>query len=184
MNISFNFWIFVVLLVFAFFALSYRDIRYMFLSKDADKIEKYLMKKKHEPYYGFILELANGNLPEAKRQLDDLDKKWKGKKTAIFRAQYYLRAGNTLKAKEEVALIDQVELKHYVLATIAVEEKDNKTVEALIPKLHKDWMKLAIEIEQALKRKNYTVAKEKKEKALEITKGLQYYMLFKEYEKI
>lgn len=184
MNVQFNFWIFVVLLIIAFFALSYRDIRYMFLSKDVDKIEKYLKKKSHEPYYGFILELANGNLPEANRQLEELDRKWKGKKTAIFRAQYYLRMKNLAKAKEEVAFIDQVEIRNYVRATIAVEEKDTRTVEELKPMLRKDWMKLVIETEQALKRKNYVLAKEKKEEALASTKGLQYFMIYKEYEKV
>ncbi|WP_223700519.1 hypothetical protein [Sutcliffiella deserti] len=184
MNLQFNFWIFVILLIFAFFVFSYKDIRYMFLSKDVDKIENYLVHKKHEPYYGFILELAKGNMPEAKRQLDELEKKWKGKKTAIFRAQYYLRVDLVEKAKEEVALIDQEELKNYVLAAIATIEKDDKSVEEFKVKLKKKWMVLAIETEQAKRKKNYSLAREKKEQALAATKGIQYFMIYKEYEKI
>lgn len=184
MNISFNFWIFVGLLVVAFFVLSLQDIRFMFLSKDVEKMEKYLIKKKHEPYYGFILELANGNLPEAKKQLEDLEKKWKGKKTAIFRAQYYLRVGNIVMAKEEAVLIEQPDMKNYVLAAIAAMEKDDAKVEALKTALKKDWMKHVIETEKAINKKNLSVAKEKKEAALASTKGLQYFMIYKEYENL
>ncbi|MCA1319196.1 hypothetical protein LC085_04655 [Bacillus tianshenii] len=184
MNISFNFWIFVGLLVVAFFVLSLQDIRFMFFSKDVEKMEKYLIKKKHEPYYGFILELANGNLPEAKKQLEDLEKKWKGKKTAIFRAQYYLRVGNIVRAKEEAELIEQPDMKNYVLAAIAAMEKDDAKVEALKPALKKEWMRHVIETERAINKKNLSVAKEKKEKALASTKGLQYFMIFKEYENL
>ncbi|MFE7061269.1 hypothetical protein ACFVAD_03815 [Sutcliffiella sp. NPDC057660] len=184
MNIAFNFWIFVALLVVAFFALSFQDIRFMFLSRDVVRIEKYLQKKRHEPYYGFILELANGNLPEAKKQLEDLEKKWKGKKTAIFRAQYYLRAGNIVRAKEEVELIDQQDMKNYVLAAIAAMEKDDAKVEELKGSLKKDWMNHVIETERAKNKKNFALAKENKELALASTKGLQYFMIHKEYENL
>lgn len=182
LNVQFDFWVFVVLLILAFIALSYRDVRYMFLSKDIEKIEKYLGKKRHEPYYGFILELANGNLPAAKKELDELERKWKGKKTAVFWAQYYLRVGNYAQAKEKVAKIDQADIKTYVLAGIAAGEKDDKKAEDLKNQLQKDWMKYAIETEVALNHKNYSLAKEKKELALQSTKGLQYYMIYKEFE--
>lgn len=184
MNIAFNFWIFVALLVVAFFALSFQDIRFMFLSRDVVRIEKYLQKKRHEPYYGFIFELANGNLPEAKKQLEDLEKKWKGKKTAIFRAQYYLRVGNIISAKEEVELIDQQDMKNYVLAAIAAMEKDDAKVEELKGSLKKDWMRHVIETERAMNKKNFALAKENKELALASTKGLQYFMIHKEYENL
>ncbi|KMJ58317.1 hypothetical protein AB685_10435 [Bacillus sp. LL01] len=184
LNVQFDFWVFVVLLILAFIALSYRDVRYMFLSKDVEKIEKYLEKKRREPYYGFILELANGNLPGAKKELEELERKWKGKKTAVFWAQYYLRVGNYAQAKEKVARIDQAEIKTYVLAGIAAGEKDYKKAEELKNQLKKDWMKYAIETEIALNRKNYTLAKEKKEQALESTKGLQYYMISKEFQEV
>lgn len=182
LNVQFDFWVFVVLLIFAFIALSYRDVRYMFLSRDVDKIEKYLEKKRSEPYYGFILELANGNLPSAKKELEELERKWKGKKTAVFWAQYYLRVGNYAKAKETVSKIDQAEIKTYVLAGIAAGEKEYKKAEDLKSQLKKDWMKYAIETEVALNQKNYTLAKEKKELALQSTKGLQYFMISKEFK--
>jgi hypothetical protein len=184
MNIAFNFWIFVGLLVMAFFILSFQDIRFMFLSRDIGKMEKYLQKKKHEPYYGFILELANGNLPQAKNQLEDLEKKWKGKKTAIFRAQYYLRVGNIVKAKEEAELIDQQDMKNYVHAAIAAMEKDEAKVDELKGTFKKDWMRHVIETERAKSKKNYALAKENKEQALASTKGLQYFMIYKEYENL
>jgi hypothetical protein len=184
LNVQFDFWVFVVLLILAFIALSYRDVKYMFLSKDVEKIEKYLVKKRNEPYYGFILELANGNLTGAKKELEDLEKKWKGKKTAVFRSQYYLRVGNLQQAKEEVKLIDQDEIKTYILAAVAVEEKDTKKAEELKQQLRKEWMKLAIETELAIHQKNFTLANEKKKQALASTKGLQYFMLYKEFQKI
>ncbi|MEA3321836.1 MAG: hypothetical protein U9Q88_17740 [Bacillota bacterium] len=184
LNVKFNFWIFVVLLVLAFIALSYKDIKYMFLSRDVEKIEKYLDKKRHEPYYGFVLELANGNLTSAKKELEELERKWKGKKTAVFWAQYYLRVGNYSKAKEQVATVDQADIRTYITAGIAVAEKDYKKAEELKGELRKDWMKFAIDTELALSRKNYTHAKEKKEQALASTKGLQYYMMFKEFQEI
>ncbi|NMH73238.1 hypothetical protein HF078_09150 [Bacillus sp. RO2] len=184
LNVKFNFWIFVVLLVLAFIALSYKDVKYMFLSRDVEKIEKYLDKKRHEPYYGFVLELANGNLTGAKKELEELERKWKGKKTAVFWAQYYLRVGNYSKAKEQVAKVDQAEIRTYITAGIAVAEKDYKKAEELKGELRKDWMKFAIDTELALSRKNYTLANEKKEQALASTKGLQYYMMFKEFQEI
>ncbi|CAG9620617.1 hypothetical protein [Sutcliffiella rhizosphaerae] len=184
LNIQFNFWGFVVILILAFAALSYRDVRYMFLSKDIDKIERYLEKKRHEPYYGFILELANGNLSLAKNELDELERKWKGKKTAVFWAQYYLKAKNLSKAKEKLEQIEQVDIRTYIQAGIAVEEKNFKVAEEFKSLLSKDWMKLAIELEMALGRKNYSLAKEKKEQALAVTKGLQYYMLYREFEQL
>ncbi|NLP50645.1 hypothetical protein [Bacillus sp. RO1] len=184
LNVQFNFWIFVVLLVLAFIALSYRDVKYMFLSRDVEKIEKYLDKKRHEPYYGFVLELANGNFTGAKKELEELERKWKGKKTAVFWAQYYLRVGNYSKAKEQVAKVDQAEIKTYLTAGIAVAEKDYKKAEVLKDEVRKDWMKYAIDTELALSRKNYTLAKETKEQALASTKGLQYYMMFKEFQEI
>lgn len=184
LNVQFNFWIFVVLLVLAFIALSYRDVKYMFLSRDVEKIEKYLKKKRHEPYYGFVLELADGNLTGAKKELEELERKWKGKKTAVFWAQYYLKVGNYTKAKEQVVKVDQHEIKTYITAGIAVAEKDYKKAEKLRGEVRKDWMKFAIDTELALSRKNYTLAKEKKEQALAATKGLQYYMMSKEFQEI
>ncbi|MCM3616615.1 hypothetical protein M3936_03365 [Sutcliffiella horikoshii] len=182
LNVQFDFWVFVVLLILAFIALSYRDVRYMFLSRDVEKIEKYLEKKRREPYYGFILELADGNLPAAKKELEDLERKWKGKKTAVFWAQYYLRVENYVKAREKAAKIEQAEIKTYVFAGITVGEKEYKKAEELKGQLKKDWMKYAIETEVALQQKNYTLANEKKELALQSTKGLQYYMLYKEFK--
>ncbi|WP_404449585.1 hypothetical protein LG307_07905 [Sutcliffiella horikoshii] len=184
LNVQFNFWIFVVLLVLAFIALSYRDVKYMFLSRDVEKIEKYLEKKRHEPYYGFVLELANGNLTGAKKELDELERKWKGKKTAVFWAQYYLRVGNYTKAKEQVVKVDQAEIKTYITAGIAVALKDYKKAEELKGEMRKEWMKFAIDTELALSQKNYTLAKERKEQALASTKGLQYYMMSREYQDI
>ncbi|KPB03386.1 hypothetical protein [Bacillus sp. CHD6a] len=184
LNVQFNFWIFVVLLVLAFIALSYRDVKYMFLSRDVEKIETYLEKKRHEPYYGFVLELADGNMTGAKKELEELERKWKGKKTAVFWAQYNLRAGNYSMAKEQVAKVEQAEIKTYITAGIAVAEKNYKKAEELKGELRKDWMKFAIDTELALSRKNYTLAKEKKEQALASTKGLQYYMMFKEFQEI
>lgn len=184
LNVQFNFWIFVVLLVIAFIALSYRDVKYMFLSRDVEKIEKYLEKKRHEPYYGFVLELANGNLTGAKKELDELERKWKGKKTAVFWAQYYLRVGNYTKAKEQVVKVDQAEIKTYITAGIAVAEKDYKKAQGLRDEVRKDWMKFAIDTELAISQKNYTLAKERKDQALASTKGLQYYMMSKEFQDI
>ncbi|QFT88568.1 hypothetical protein FIU87_07935 [Bacillus sp. THAF10] len=182
LDIQFHFWGFVVLLILAFFAFSYRDIRYMFLSRDVEKIEKYLEKKRREPYYGFVLELANGDLGKAKNELEELERKWKGKKTAVFWAQYHLKAKNLEKAKEIVEKVEQTDIRTYIQAGILIEEKRFKQAEDLIALLPKDWMKLAMQLEIAQKKKDIALAKQKRQEVLSVTKGLQYYMLYKEFE--
>lgn len=183
-NVQFSFWYFILLLIIAFILFSYKDIQYMFLSKDVKKIEKYLEKKKKEPYYDFVLKLANKDMKGAKTALENIEAKWKNKKkTAVFIANYYLYMKNFYKVKDELEYINQTEFRHYFLTAIAIHEKDQEAYEVNKKHLKKDWMIYSLEAEHAKKQKNHQLAEELQQKALESVKGLQYYILYKEYEK-
>ena len=183
LNVQVDYWMFVFLVFIAFVLFSYRDVRYMFLSRDVEKIEKYLQKKSVEPYYDFIVQLANKNMGETKKALEKLEQKWKKKeRTAVFRANYYLYMKDWKQLKEEITFIPQEEFKHYFLAAIAIEEKNESNFAHSIQHIRKDWMKLSLEAEKAKKEKNEVLAEQKQLDALRATKGIQYYILSKSFD--
>ena len=183
LNVQVDYWMFVLLLFIAFILFSYRDVKYMFLSRDVEKIEKYLQKKSIEPYYDFIVQLANKNMKKANDALVRLEEKWKKKeRTAVFRANYYLYMKDWNNLKKEIEFIPQEEFKHYFQAAIALEEKNETNYAHSIKQVRKEWMRLSLEAERALKEKNIALAQQKQKEALQSTKGLQYYILSKSFE--
>lgn len=74
-------------------------------------------------------------------------------------------------------------MKSYYLALINIEERQFNAAWQWIERLNKKWMKEALLAEIALKKEEKDVAKKHAKSALKHTKGIQYYILKKTYER-
>lgn len=147
-------------------------------------LEKLFRKNRKHPYYSFVHALSN---KDDKRVITSYRKLIKRKKYqsqfALFTILFSLYFGKTLGLREEAEKIKQLEIKSYYLALINIEESQFTEAKKIITTITKKWMKEALLAEIALKKGEDEVAKKHAKSALKHTKGIQYYVLKKGYER-
>jgi hypothetical protein len=153
-------------------------------TRNIEKLEKLFRKNKKHPYYSFVYALS---LKEDKRVIISYRKLMKRKKYQahypLFTILFSLYFGKTLGLREEAEKIKDSEMKSYYLALINIEERQFNAAWQWIERLNKKWMKEALLAEIALKKEEKDVAKKHAKSALKHTKGIQYYILKKTYER-
>ena len=176
-------WMFLVTVIpFALFFL-YIKLYPVFFTENMNQVEAYLLANKKKPMYAFYYALANRHNEEVEVSFTLTMSKVKsvpGK--AQLQTIYHLYKGNPEQAKEYLAELKPMDVKHYYDALISIEEGQLNTARFLKERIKKQWYKDAIEAEINLKEGNYLEAYKFSELAVANTKGLQRYILVKNYE--
>lgn len=153
-------------------------------TRNMAKLEQIFNKNKKHPYYSFVHALS---LNEDKRVIISYRKLMKRKKYQsqfpIFTILFSLYFGKTLGLREEAEKIKHSEMKYYYLALINIEERLFHDAQQWMTRINKKWMKEALLAEIAIKKEEKDVAKKHAKSALKHTKGIQFYILKKTYER-
>lgn len=176
--------IFVIAYIIVFGFLLSPILYSLYRSKNIDKLEKFLVKRQRHPYYQFIYGMANKDASKLEEAYSKLLKKPRRKSLhAFIQTIYALYNGNPEEAKEFVNGIQTVTLRNYYEVAIAMEENNLQEAKKLMEKPLKPWMIHALSAELEKKQGNHDKALEHAKNALELTKGLQHYILVKVYQR-
>lgn len=162
----------------------YPLLRIAFFETDIEKIERFLLKNKKKPSFYIIYALANKLDDQVDQTTEKLLQTTKNKaRQAAYKVVHALYFEDIFTAKREVKNIASAQYKSYYQAIIALEESDMEAADRLIEEVSSQWMKYALLAEFEKKKNNIEEAKNYASKALNETKGLQYYSLYKTYER-
>ncbi|RXI96398.1 hypothetical protein DS745_22040 [Anaerobacillus alkaliphilus] len=175
---------FITIGILILFIVMYPILHGSFLETNIDKIEKFLLKNKHNPNLYIIYALANERDEEINQLTEQLISKTGQKsRQSIYKIIRSLYFKDVLEAKKEIQNITAPEYKHYYQALILLEENRITEADPWIGKVSKPWMKYALLAERAKKQGNLDEACAFATKAKQQTKGLQHYLLHKTYER-
>ncbi|RIW27658.1 hypothetical protein D3H55_22720 [Bacillus salacetis] len=155
---------------------------YIYFSSDIESIGKYLQERARQPILHFYYSLANSDDVEMDKALLILQKKYKSPQlAAVFTAAHAAHQDTLADARESILLIKDLSVRHYYEALLKIEEGKLEDAGDMIHSLQKEWMKETVKAELHLKKGQVDAAKTHVEKAIELTKGMQKYLLVKRY---
>ncbi|WLR52069.1 hypothetical protein LC040_03910 [Bacillus tianshenii] len=154
----------------------------VFLQKNPEKVEKFLVQNKKQPIYQFYYGLANERDEDVEEAYKKIVKKYKRKdKRAIYDIIYALYHHDPQAARQSINNIQVSLYKDYYKASIFIEERRFPLAEQILDEIPQDWMREALKAEIEMKTKRRKRAVPFAERALEHSRGLQKYMLYKNY---
>ncbi|MFT4416308.1 hypothetical protein ACLM5H_20800 [Fredinandcohnia humi] len=157
----------------------------IYMGKDVEKLEKFIRERRRNPVFKLYYGIANTLDDDVKEATDTLLRKYKDpSRQAIFKTLHALYEKDILRAKHEIQKIQPVEYKHYYQAIVAIEEGNLEEANELCSSIKSDWMKHALRAGIAEKAKDHEAFKEQIQKAFDKTRGLQRYVLYKQYEQV
>ncbi|TDK61782.1 hypothetical protein E2K98_12905 [Bacillus salipaludis] len=179
-------WILYLITIFgvlsAYLYLLYSPILF---TNDILKTEAFLKKNQNKPIFYLIYSLANHLESNVEDAISKVLLKYKSPtKQAHFIAIYSLYKHDIERAKASVGQIQVLKNKEYYQALICIEEGKLKEALTIGNKIDSSWMKHTINAEVYLKEGNEEKARNYAKQAIRETKGIQKYLLYKNFEKI
>ncbi|MGF2614838.1 hypothetical protein FZC84_08310 [Rossellomorea vietnamensis] len=166
----------VTLIVYAPF------VWYMYFSKDAGKIGYYIEQRTKQPILQFYSSLANSDEEQASEALHLLKKKYKSPNmTAIFTVAYAAHQNRLSAVKEDILMIKDPSVRNYYEALLKIEEGDWSEAEEMSSTLTKPWMRESVKASLLHEKGMPGQAHAHEERAIELTNGMQRYLLVKKY---
>jgi hypothetical protein len=174
----------VVISIFVIFSLSlYLFVYPIYLEKNVKKIESYLEKKRKNPLFKLYYGMGNRIDQDVKEATEILLRKYKQPaRQAMFKTLYALYEDDILRVKNDIEQIQPPQYKYYYQAIVAIEGGKIELAAELRDQVKKEWMKHSLAAGIAKKdghQEEYIV---EIQKAYEKTRGLQRYMIFKQFE--
>ncbi|WP_456272274.1 hypothetical protein [Bacillus sp. AK031] len=178
-----QFWLTAVLIFLSVTLIVYVPfVWYMYFSKNTESTGKYLQQRTKQPILQFYYHLANSHVEQMEETITILKKKYKSPQmTAMFTVPYAAQQENLASAKESIPLIKDLSARQYYEVLLKVEEGQWDDADKMIPSLQKEWMKEAVKAELLQKKGEAGAAKVQGSKAVDLTKGMQRYLLEKRY---
>lgn len=153
-------------------------------TKDIRVTERFLRKKQKNALFRFYLAIAEKNNQEVESSLDEVLKKHKQPgQQAVYQTIYALSQNNLLTAKEHIPFIQPPEYQTYYQAYILIEENQLNEAEELAKTISNLGMHYTILAEIENKRENTELAKSYVKKALEHSRGLNKFTVYKAFER-
>ncbi|KEZ50579.1 hypothetical protein AZ46_0207900 [Metabacillus indicus LMG 22858] len=161
----------------------YVQISPVLFSKDIRKSESYILKHQSNPMYQFYYAVANNLDDEAEEAMGKFQSKYKNsERRALIQTTYALYKQEPSEAKKYLHLIKSPAYRTYYEGLIAAESRKFKEARDHAERLQEGWMKNSILAEMAEKQGKKSEAKERAAMAFEQTRGLQRYILYKNFE--
>ncbi|WP_068534437.1 hypothetical protein [Paenibacillus glacialis] len=148
------------------------------------RLEKFLIRQRKNPALYLFYAIANKQDEEVRILIDRLLVKYKHpQKQALYKAIYGTYRKNITTVKNEVSLIQSVQFRYYYETYVYIEEGNLELARATTAKVSKPWMKNSLLSEIELQTGNRPEAIELARQALQSSRGLQRYIVYKNYER-
>ncbi|MGM0846244.1 MAG: hypothetical protein ACQEUT_14805 [Bacillota bacterium] len=179
-----SFWITALLISLSVTLIVYVPfVWFMYFSKDAEKIGYYLEKRTKQPILQFYCSLANSDEKQAEEAMQLLKKKYKSPNmSAIFTVAYAAHQDKLSTVKDDILLIKDHSARQYYEALLKIEEGHWEEAEEMSSTLKKPWMRDSVKAEVLYKKGLSEQAAAHKTNAIQLTKGIQRYLLVKKYK--
>ncbi|MEH7224633.1 hypothetical protein V7112_12565 [Bacillus sp. JJ1566] len=163
---------------------TYLFIYPIYWEKNVEKIEAYLKKRRKNPAFKLYYGMGNQIDQDVKEATEALLEKYKHPaKQALFKTLYALYEDDILRVKKDIEDIHPPQYKAYYQAIVAVEEGKLEKAAELCDQVKSEWMKHALAAGIAKKKGNHEEYVAEIGKAFEKTRGMQRYVIYKQYEK-
>ncbi|MDZ5473546.1 hypothetical protein SM124_17665 [Bacillus sp. 31A1R] len=175
----------IVLLILLFIFVYWPFISNVYLSTDMNKVEQFLLKRQKQPLFHFYYAVANNLEDEAEIALDKLKQKYKSPQwTAAYTVSYAAYKGTLSQHENDIKQIKQENLRNYFTALMHIEQGELSKAQEMVPTIQKEWMKEEIQAAICVKQGNTEKAKLHHDRAIQLTKGMQRYLLVKKAEEL
>lgn len=155
----------------------------LLFEKRIDRLESFLRKQKKTPAIYINYVLANRLEDEVKLVIDQLMSKYKQAETqAQFKAAFGIYYKDTLTVREAVPHIRKSDYRSYYETFLLIENGENDLAKETLQSIKKHWMRLALLVEIEIHTGHHEAAILYARKALNSTRGVQHYVLYKQYE--
>ncbi|MBP1906782.1 hypothetical protein J2Z32_003446 [Paenibacillus turicensis] len=156
----------------------------MGFSSDLKKIEKALTSNRSVPIFNLYLALGSRDDEKVDICVEALLNKYKlPSRQALFKTIHAMYKEEILTVKEEIKLIKPQTYQYYYEALLCIEEFNITSAEKYIDMIDKPWMKLVLLSTLKLRLGDDLEAYQLSLQALEQSKGIQKYAIYKSMEK-
>ncbi|WP_076338039.1 hypothetical protein MHI37_25600 [Paenibacillus sp. FSL H8-0548] len=143
-----------------------------------------MIKQRKKPALYLFYAAANQQDEEVEQLIGKLLIKYKQpNRQALYKAIHGMYRKNSAAVKSEIARIQPVEYRFYYETYFQIEEGDLETARANAAKISKLWMRAALLSEIEIKAGNRSEAISLARQALQSCRGVQRYLLHKNYER-
>ncbi|WNS40808.1 hypothetical protein [Paenibacillus sp. MMS20-IR301] len=154
------------------------------LDKRVDRVESFLRSQKNNPALYIQYILANRLEDESKTVMEQLMSKYKRATVqATFKAAYGLYCKDMAAVQEAVPYIRNSDYRTYYETALLLEDGKSAQAREHLESIRKQWMRLALLAEIELKAGNSETAIKLAKEAVDASRGVQRYVLHKEYER-
>lgn len=155
------------------------------LEKRIDRVEIFLRKQQNTPgiYINYVL--ANRLDDEAELVMEQITQKYKRKSTqASFNAAYGLHLKNMFAIRQAVPHIGLSDYRTYYETILLLEDGKSEDARERLQCIKKQWMRSTLLAGIELKAENRDTAIQHAHEALNSSRGVNRYVLYKEYERV
>ncbi|WP_201007755.1 hypothetical protein [Paenibacillus glycanilyticus] len=173
--------VFYIGLFIVFFGVSMSPVIYLtYFSKNMSRVEKFMLRSSHKPYYAVTLDLVNGRIKEAEQRISQI--RHEQQRLALQISIDYEKQ-NFGALPRQIEKVKRPEAKLYYTGLIAVMENDWDKVEACKNQLRSKALRSVLDAEAAFKTGRYDDAKKHGDQAIADSAGMQRYILIKMLER-
>ena len=154
------------------------------LTKDIEKVEKYLIRKKHKPVYRFYYGLANRIRSDVESSVDGaLAQAGTASEKAKIRILYHLHKKQAEKAASFLKYVKPVKAKEYYAACIAIEQGRIKEAREISKNHLGEPQRSVIETAAYIAAGRQDQAEEPYRRALSQMRGIEKYLFVRQDER-
>lgn len=175
---------FIIIFVVIFPSIFFMKFYPLLWMKDIGKLEKYLQKNLKDPLTNLHYALANQLDDQVDEATDQLLQKYRNqKRRALFQTISALYKNDLEAAEKYAELIEPKQYYYYYAVALATEKGNKEEAYHLLENVTIPWMQAALKCELERKAGNLEEAERFAMQAFEKTRGVQRYILYKEYER-
>ncbi|WP_340398263.1 hypothetical protein [Paenibacillus sp. FSL H8-0079] len=174
-----------VVLIAAFIMFMLRFYYPLSLEKRIDRVEIFLRKQQNTPGIYISYVLANNLDDEAELVMEQIMQKYKWKSTqASFKAAYGLYRKDMFAIRQAVKQMGLSDFRTYYETILLLEDWKIDEARERLQSIKKQWMRSTLLAGIELKAENRDTAIQHAHEALNSSRGINRYVLYKEYERV
>lgn len=174
-----------VVLIAAFIMFMLRFYYPLSLEKRIDRVEIFLRKQQNTPGIYISYVLANNLDDEVELVMEQIMQKYKRRTTqAQFKAAYGLYRKDMFAIRQAVPHIGLSDYRTYYETILLLEDGNSDEARERLQSIKKQWMRSTLLAGIELKAENRDTAIQHAHEALNSSRGVNRYVLYKEYERV
>ncbi|KAA8745745.1 hypothetical protein [Paenibacillus sp. UASWS1643] len=153
--------------------------------KRIDRLESFLFKQQNTPGTYIIYVLANRLDDEVELVMEQIMQKYKRRTTqAQFKAAYGLYRKDMFAIRQAVSHINLSDYRTYYESILLLEDGKSEEARERLQSIKKQWMRSTLLAGIELQAENRDTAIQHAHEALNSSRGVNRYVLYKEYERV